>query len=53
MSVQLCPECGCAIIGDGYLGYGLYDKTGANYCCEPCANDEGPCTCGCCEAGEV
>lgn len=52
MAVPICPECGCAVTGEGYRGYDIYDKTGANYCCQPCATGDGQCTCGCCEATE-
>jgi len=42
MTEQLCPVCGCTIVGTGY------EKEGIKYCCEPCATGSGPCKCGCC-----
>jgi hypothetical protein len=42
MTEQLCPVCGCVIVGKGYK------KKGIKYCCEPCATGSGPCECGCC-----
>jgi hypothetical protein len=41
MTEQLCPVCGCTIVGGGY------EKEGVTYCCEPCASG-GQCECGCC-----
>ena len=46
MTEQLCPVCGCTIVGEGY------EKDGVKYCCEPCATDGGPCDCGCCHPVE-
>jgi len=42
MAKQLCPACGCTIVGAGYK------KKGVIYCCEPCATGS-PCVCGCCK----
>lgn len=41
MGKQVCPECGCSILAEGY------EKDGVLYCCEPCATG-GECECGCC-----
>ncbi|MBI2906879.1 MAG: hypothetical protein HYX92_04385 [Chloroflexi bacterium] len=41
MVEQLCPECGCAIVGTGY------ELNNLIYCCSPCANGDS-CVCGCC-----
>ena len=46
MTEQLCPVCGCTIVGAGY------EKEGVKYCCEPCATSGGPCECGCCHPVE-
>jgi hypothetical protein len=46
MVEQLCPVCGCTIVGEGY------EKEGVKYCCEPCAAGGGPCECGCCHPVE-
>ena len=46
MTEQLCPVCGCTIVGEGY------EKKGVKYCCEPCATGSGPCECGCCHPVE-
>jgi hypothetical protein len=46
MTEQLCPVCGCTIVGGGY------EKEGIKYCCEPCATGSGPCQCGCCHPVE-
>jgi len=46
MKEQLCPVCGCTIVGKGY------EKEGVKYCCEPCATDGGPCEFGCCHPVE-
>ena len=46
MTEQLCPVCGCTIVGEGY------EKKGVKYCCEPCATGGGPCECGCCHSIE-
>ena len=46
MTKQLCPVCGCAIVGAGY------EKEGVKYCCEPCATGSGTCQCGCCHPVE-
>ena len=46
MVEQLCPVCGCTIVGEGY------EKEGVKYCCEPCAADGTPCECGCCHPVE-
>ena len=46
MTEQLCPVCGCTIVGEGY------EKEGVKYCCEPCATGSGPCECGCCHPVE-
>lgn len=45
MAEQLCPACGCGIVGSGY------ETEGVIYCCEPCAWG-GPCECGCCAPSE-
>jgi len=43
MAEQLCPVCGCQIIGEGI------EKEGKVYCCEPCASGQASgCDCGCC-----
>jgi hypothetical protein len=41
MTEQICPACGCSVVGAGY------EKEGVKYCCEPCAGSS-PCSCGCC-----
>ena len=46
MTEELCPVCGCVIVGKGYK------KKGIKYCCEPCATGSGPCECGCCHLVE-
>jgi hypothetical protein len=46
MTEQLCPVCGCNIVGAGY------EKEGVKYCCEPCATSTSPCKCGCCHPVE-
>jgi hypothetical protein len=46
MTEQLCPVCGCTIVGEAY------EKDGVNYCCESCATDCGACECGCCHPVE-
>ena len=46
MTEQLCPVCGCTIVGAGY------EKEGVKYCCEPCATTSGACDCGCCHPVE-
>lgn len=47
MAEQLCPECGCTVIGEGF------GKGGAVYCCEPCADESASaCECGCCHEVE-
>jgi len=46
MTEQLCPACGCTIVGDGY------EKEGVKYCCEPCSTASRPCQCGCCHPVE-
>ncbi len=47
MAEQICPACGCAVVGTGY------EKESVVYCGEPCASS-GPCECGCCApAGEL
>jgi len=46
MTDQLCPVCGCTIVGSGH------EKEGTKYCCEPCATGSGPCKCGCCRPVE-
>ncbi len=46
MTDQLCPVCGCSIVGEGY------EKDGVRYCCEPCADGGGSCDCGCCHPVE-
>jgi hypothetical protein len=46
MVEQLCPVCGCTIVGKGY------EKEGVKYCCEPCATGGGSCECGCCHPVE-
>ena len=46
MTEQLCPVCGCTIVGEAY------EKDGVKYCCESCAIDSGPCECGCCHPME-
>lgn len=43
MAEQLCPVCGCTIVGDGYK------HEGKTYCCQPCASGSpSQCECGCC-----
>ena len=42
MTEQLCPVCGCAIVGGGY------EKDGVKYCCEPCVTSNS-CECSCCK----
>ena len=42
MAEQICPVCGCTIIGEAC------EKDGVKYCCEPCATGAGQCDCGCC-----
>ena len=42
MTEQLCPVCGCTIVGAGY------EKEGVKYCCKSCASASGSCECGCC-----
>jgi len=46
MTEQLCPACGCTIMGDGY------EKEGVKYCCKPCSTASRPCQCGCCHPVE-
>jgi hypothetical protein len=46
MTEQLCPVCGCTIVGAGH------EKEGVKYCCEPCAAASGTCECGCCHPVE-
>jgi hypothetical protein len=46
MTEELCPVCGCSIVGGGH------QKGGVKYCCEPCATGSGPCQCGCCHPVE-
>jgi len=41
MTEQLCPACGCAIVGTSH------EAEGVIYCCEPCASG-GTCECRCC-----
>jgi len=36
MTEQLCPICGCTIVGGGY------EKEGVKYFYEPCATSGGP-----------
>ncbi|MBM4463396.1 MAG: hypothetical protein FJ012_08685 [Chloroflexi bacterium] len=39
---QVCPACGCTIVGAGYK------QKGVTYCCEPCASSStSSCECGC------
>ena len=45
MAEQICPACGCSVVGAGH------EKDGVTYCCEPCATSS-PCACGCCSAVE-
>lgn len=45
MTEQLCPACGCHIVGDAY------EKDDVLYCWQPCATS-GQCECGCCELVE-
>jgi len=45
MTEQLCPVCGCQIVGDGY------EQDDVLHCCQPCATS-GQCECGCCESVE-
>jgi hypothetical protein len=42
MAEQICPACGCTVVGEGH------EKDGVLYYCEPCATG-GQCGCGCCE----
>lgn len=46
MTEQICPVCGCKVVGDGH------EKEGVLYCCESCATG-GQCDCGCCKIVEV
>ncbi len=46
MTEQLCPVCGCTIVGGGT------EKDGVKYCCEACATGSGSCGCGCCHPVE-
>jgi hypothetical protein len=47
MAEQLCPACGCVIVGAGY------EKEGVTYCCQPCASgSSNQCDCGCCAVTE-
>ena len=46
MAEQLCPVCGCAVLGAGY------EKEGLTYCCQPCASGNSQCDCGCCAITE-
>ena len=46
MTEQLCPVCGCTIVGGGY------EKEGVKYCCEPCSTSSGSCECGYCHPVE-
>jgi len=41
MAEQLCPVCGCTIVGEGS------EKKGIKYYCEACATDSGACQCDC------
>jgi len=44
---QICPACGCTVVGGGY------EKEGVKYCCEPCASGgSSACECGCCHIVE-
>lgn len=46
MAEQICPACGCTIVGSGYESGGMV------YCCEPCSRG-GPCKwCGRCAPEE-
>jgi len=47
MPEQICPACGCTIVGAGH------EKEGVTYCCEPCASGQSSqCQCGCCSVVE-
>lgn len=46
MTEQICPVCGCTVVGDGH------EKDGVLYCCESCATG-GQCDCGCCKIVEA
>ena len=46
MTEQLCPVCGCTIVGGGH------EKEGVKYCDEACATAGGSCECGCCHPVE-
>jgi hypothetical protein len=47
MAEQLCPVCGCTVVGDGY------EEEGKTYCCETCASGStDQCECGCCTITE-
>ena len=42
MAEQLCPVCGCTVVGAGY------EKEGVTYCCQPCASgSSSQCECSC------
>ncbi|MDY6836087.1 MAG: hypothetical protein SVY53_14945 [Chloroflexota bacterium] len=46
MTDQICPACGCSLVGEGY------EVDGVKYCCEPCAESASQCGCGCCHPVE-
>jgi hypothetical protein len=47
MAEQLCPACGCVVVGAGYK------KKGVTYCCQACASgNSSQCDCGCCTITE-
>ena len=46
MTEQLCPVCGCSIVGGGY------EEEGVKYCDEACATAGRSCECGCCHCVE-
>ena len=46
MAGQICPACGCVVVGGGY------EKGGKVYCCQPYA-EQTQCACGCCTIQEA